>query len=169
MANPFEALLEEFKKAPPAGKVLAVVAVVAVAGIGLYTGLHKNATGASGSGTILPVDPTLTGGDTGIPFPNLSSPIAGGLSVPASPTYQKQTINPLGKNSGVSNNFYQYTTNGTETIASLNAKAGWNGTSNNVQFYRNNADILRQIGYTDANGSPINANATLPSGVKLSL
>lgn len=173
--NPFKGLLEEFKHAPPAGKALALVALVVVSGVGLYVGLHKSgaSSGASSGANVLPVDPSLSGASSGIPFPNISSPaapVAGGVSIPAAPSYQKQTINPLGKGtSGYSNNFYTYTTKGGESIASLNQLAGWNGTGNNVQFYRNNADILRNIGYLDSNGAVVNPDATLPQGVKLSL
>ncbi len=79
-------LIDEFKKAPPAGKALAVVAVVAVAGLGLYVAHVKKVSGgasnSSGAG-VLPVDvSSALGGDTGagVPFPNYP---ASGASTPA--------------------------------------------------------------------------------------
>jgi len=173
MANPFAEVIGEFKKAPPAGKALAVVAVLTVAGIGLYVAKTKagsTTTGTTTSGaSVLPVDPSLTGGVSGVPFPNLTSPVAGGISVPAAPAYQTQTILPAGVNSKLSNNFSVYTTKGGETIGSLNSLANWTGTGNNVQFYRNNNDILRNIGYLDSSGNVINSAASLPAGIKLSI
>lgn len=69
-------LIDEFKKAPPAGKALAVVSVIAVAGLGLYVAHVKASSGgasnSSGAG-VLPVDvSSALGGDTssGVPFPN---------------------------------------------------------------------------------------------------
>lgn len=76
-------LIEEFKKAPPAGKALAVVSVIAVAGLGLYVAhVKKASSGASNSSGagVLPVDvSSALGGDTssGVPFPNFPASGAG--------------------------------------------------------------------------------------------
>lgn len=71
MANPLESVWNEFKQAPPGGKALAITAVIAVAGIGLYVG-HKNSSGSgsTSSSNVLPVD-LSTVPDTGVPFANL--------------------------------------------------------------------------------------------------
>lgn len=81
-------LIDEFKKAPPAGKALAVVSVIAVAGLGLYVA-HMRATSggssnSSGAG-VLPVDvSSALGGSpsSGVPFPNF--PADSAASAPAS-------------------------------------------------------------------------------------
>jgi len=74
-------LIEEFKKAPPAGKALAVVSVIAVAGLGLYVAHVKKGSASNSSGAgVLPVDvSSALGGDTGagVPFPNYPASGAG--------------------------------------------------------------------------------------------
>lgn len=92
-------LIDEFKKAPPAGKALAVVSVIAVAGLGLYVAHMKHASSASNSSGagVLPVDvSSALGGDTsgGVPFPNFP---ASGASTPAqvgTPTGSTPTSTP---------------------------------------------------------------------------
>lgn len=80
-------LIDEFKKAPPAGKALAVVAVVTVAGLGLYVAHMRASSGGSSSSSgagVLPVDvSSALGGDTssGVPFPNF--PADSAASAPA--------------------------------------------------------------------------------------
>ena len=80
-------LIDEFKKAPPAGKALAVVSVIAVAGLGLYVAHVKKVSGSasntSGAG-VLPVDvSSALGGSpsSGVPFPNF--PADSAASAPA--------------------------------------------------------------------------------------
>lgn len=81
-------LIDEFKKAPPAGKALAVVSVITVAGLGLYVArMHAKSGGSSntsGAG-VLPVDvSSALGGSpsSGVPFPNF--PADNAASAPAS-------------------------------------------------------------------------------------
>lgn len=70
MPNPLQETFEEFKKAPPAGKVLAIAALVAVAGVGLYMSKHKTGSVNTSSGNALPVSVDTSGGAAGTPFPN---------------------------------------------------------------------------------------------------
>jgi phage tail protein X len=54
---------QEFKNASPGGKALAITAVIAVAGLGLYT-LSQNSSSSSSNGTLVPI-----GLDTGGTLP----------------------------------------------------------------------------------------------------
>lgn len=95
---------------------------------------------------------------------NLSNPVT-----PTSPTINAQTVMPWEKgHAGASNNFWTYVTQQGDTMNSLNARAGWGPlgslgqVGNNVDQYRNNGDIFRQIGIT-------NPNQTIAPGTKVSL
>jgi hypothetical protein len=61
---------EEFKKASPGGKALAVVALIAVAGAGLYIAHVNGSSGSSTSGSLLPVN---VGSDSGTSTSTTSS------------------------------------------------------------------------------------------------
>ena len=73
MADGLSSVVQEFKNAPPAGKALAITAVVVVAGLGLYAakqatnGASSAATGASMPG----IDPSSLTDTGGIPFANM--------------------------------------------------------------------------------------------------
>jgi hypothetical protein len=83
-------LIDEFKKAPPAGKALAIVSVMTVAGLGLYVAhthrANSASSGMSSSAGVLPVDvSSALGGNpsSGVPYPNF--PAGDGTPTP-SPT-----------------------------------------------------------------------------------
>jgi hypothetical protein len=104
-------LIDEFKKAPPAGKALAVVSVIAVAGLGLYVAHVKKVSGGTTTSTgagVLPVDvSSALGGSpsSGVPFPNFpadnaaSSPAQVGTPPPTeTQTLEQGTFGSLGPN-----------------------------------------------------------------------
>lgn len=164
-------LIDEFKKAPPAGKALAVVSVITVAGLGLYVAhVHKVSGGASNSSGagVLPVDvSSALGGDTGagVPFPNYPASGAGTPAQVGTPpatgvvqTLEQGTFGLLGPNVQVKIN-----ANGTGTY--LNPQGKWvpvplkpgekliQGSSNRVWIQNTNTQTQSLL--TSGTGAPI--------------
>lgn len=74
MGDGINGVLQEFKNAPPAGKALAITAVVVVAGLGLYAAKQATggASGTSATGASMPgIDPSSLTDTGGIPFANM--------------------------------------------------------------------------------------------------
>jgi LysM repeat protein len=83
-------LIEEIKHAPPGTKLVGVVAIVVVAGLGLYVSHQKSSGGSASGAQVIPVDPSLTGGTSGVPFANLpaapgTNATGGNTSITAAP------------------------------------------------------------------------------------
>lgn len=75
------------------------------------------------------------------------------------------TVLPSPKNtSGMSNNFWVYTTKPGDTAASINSMANWGTDTSKFMNYRNNADILHGLHYDTSN--PF---APLPAGIAVSV
>lgn len=56
--------IEEFKAASPGGKALMLVAIIAVAGVGIYVWKLKQGGNSSTQGTLVPIGTDTSGGDT---------------------------------------------------------------------------------------------------------
>lgn len=175
-----DTLFEDIKSNP---LILAIMAVLFVIGIVL---LHKQVNNAA-AGATAAATPTVPTGDpvtynqtyntypvTQPPVQNPTpTPTPSTPSTPVTPTPPASTggaithVGPAPKGTpGMSDNFWVYSVNGTtDTITSVNAKAGWSSYGPGYLVgYRNNAEVMQSWGVDLGN-----YNSVLPRGLQLSL
>ena len=163
-------VVEEWKNASPGGKALAITAVIAVAGLGIYTAHTKS--GNSPNVSLLPVgvsgDSTSTSSPTSTPIANLFGVVRGkgsltydkhhaGIPVHLSTDASSKTVTEIpwntlvqliggalqGKNNYGTNTWYQVSYNGqTGYISAYDLATSYQG-SNGVG---SNANIIGSIG-----------------------
>lgn len=170
-----DTFFEDIKSNP---LILAVMAVLFVIGVVL---LHKQVNNATSSATpastapTVPSGPPVTYNQTYNQYPVTTPPVQtpSTPSTPVTPSPPASAggalthVGPAPKGtSGMSDNFWVYAANGTtDTITSVNAKAGWSKYGPGYLVgYRNNAEVLQSWGVDLGN-----YNSILPAGLQLSL